>query len=188
MNKYKILNNQIYNSDQFSLVPIRFEDKFEIMKWRNEQMYHLRQDKPLTIENQKIYFNTVISKLFEQIEPSQILFSFLENEICIGYGGLVHINWKDSNAELSFLMNTSLENEFFDYHWNKFLNLIEKVAFQELDFHKIYTYAYDLRPKLYNILVKNNYNLEAKLKEHIFFDNKFIDVLIHSKINGTTIF
>ena len=47
MKSYKALNNQIYSTGIFSLVPIRFEDKLDIMKWRNEQLYHLRQEKPL---------------------------------------------------------------------------------------------------------------------------------------------
>ncbi len=184
MNKYKILNNQIYNSGQFSLVPIRFEDKFEIMKWRNEQIYHLRQDKPLTIENQEIYFNTVISKLFEQNKPSQILFSFLENDICIGYGGLVHINSIDKNAEISFIMNTNLEKNRFHEIWTAYLTLIEKVAFDELQLHKVFVYAFDLRPHLYEVLEHSNYFKEAIFIEHCFYNNKFIDVIIHSKINN----
>jgi cytochrome b involved in lipid metabolism len=34
------------------------------MKWRNEQMYHLRQSKALTPQEQDYYFENVISKLF----------------------------------------------------------------------------------------------------------------------------
>ena len=40
MNSYKVLNKQIFISDKYSLVPIRFEDRYNIMKWRNEQIYH----------------------------------------------------------------------------------------------------------------------------------------------------
>ena len=72
-------------------------------------MYHLRQDKPLTEEDQEAYFLNVVAKLFEQERPNQLLFSFLDGDKCIGYGGLVHINWIDKNAEISFIMNTSLE-------------------------------------------------------------------------------
>ena len=63
------------------------------------------------------------------------------------------------------------------------LNLIEYVAFNDLMFHKIYTYAYDLRLKLYEALAKSNFYREAVLKDHCNFNNKFIDVIIHSKIN-----
>jgi RimJ/RimL family protein N-acetyltransferase len=143
----------------------------------------LRQSKPLTEEDQHRYFNDVISKLFDQENPNQILFSFLRNEECVGYGGLVHINWHDKNAEISFLMNTTLENDNFHQFWKIYLLLIEEVAFHELSLHKIYTYAYDLRPQLYNILEASGFHKEAVLKEHVLFDKKFINVIIHAKLN-----
>lgn len=112
-----------------------------------------------------------------------MLFSYLENDVCIGYGGLVHINWVDKNAEISFIMNTELEAEKFEFHWSTYLGLIEQLAFNELSFHKIFTYAFDLRPHLYTVLEKNNYQKEAVFKEHCLFEGEFKDVIIHSKIN-----
>ena len=185
MNSYKVLNKQVFNSGPFSLVPIRFEDRLEIMKWRNEQIYHLRQNKPLTVEDQENYFNGIVAKLFGHNHPDQILFSFLENGECIGYGGLVHINWIDKNAEISFIMNTILEKNRFYEIWTAYLNLIEKVAFEELKLHKIYVYAFDLRPHLYKVLVNTKYFKDAVLKQHCFFNNNYIDVVIHSKINNS---
>lgn len=181
--KYKVLKNNIFQQGNIKLVPIRYEDRFDIMKWRNEQMYHLRQAQPLTKTSQENYFKEVVSKLFEQEKPSQILFSYLQDDICIGYGGLVHINWIDKNAELSFIMNTELEQNYFDSHWSNYIALIEKVAFEELKLHKINTYAFDLRPHLYRVFEENGFYKEAELEEHCFFDNKFINVIIHSKIN-----
>lgn len=183
MKSYLALKRQIFTEGSYSIVPIRYEDRFDIMKWRNEQIYHLRQNKLLTAEDQEFYFSNVIASLFEQAKPNQILFSFLENNKCIGYGGLVHINWIDKNAEISFVMNTKLEKDMFKFHWGTFLQLLENVAFNDLNFHKIFTYAFDLRPQLYEVLESNNYIREAILKEHCFFNNQFIDVIIHSKKN-----
>ena len=182
MNSYKCLKNNIFSNNGYSLVPVRFDDRIEIMKWRNEQIYHLRQNQPLTIRDQDKYFNTIINQLFEVEKPNQLLFSYLENDICIGYGGLVHINWIDKNAEVSFVMNTKLETEMFKFHWDSFLQLLENIAFDELKFHKIFTYAFDLRPHLYEVLESNNYMKEAVLNEHCLFNNEFKDVIIHSKI------
>jgi RimJ/RimL family protein N-acetyltransferase len=185
MRNYKCLSNSIFEEGAFSIVPLRYEDRLDILKWRNEQIYHLRQNKPLTVEDQENYFNTVVDKLFDQERPNQILFSFLENGKCIGYGGLVHINWIDKNAEISFIMETALEKDNFHANWTKYLSLIEKVAFQDLKFHKIFTYAFDLRPHLYLALQDASYIEETRLKEHCLFDGKYIDVVIHSKINRT---
>lgn len=182
MNSYKILKNLKFSSGRYAIVPIRSEDRYDIMNWRNEQMYHLRQSAPLTKEKQDNYFDSVISKLFEQDKPEQILFSYIEGEKCIGYGGLVHINWLDKNAEVSFIMDTSLEKNKFEYHWTIFLDLLEALAFKEFKLHKIFVYAFDLRPHLYLVLTKNKFFKDAVLKQHCLFDNKYLDVLIYSKI------
>ena len=181
MKPYVVLNHQIFEYENYKIAPIRYVDRFDIMKWRNEQIYHLRQDKPLTLENQENYFINVVNKLFDQKQPNQILFSYLENDVCIGYGGLVHINWIDKNAEISFIMNTDLEKDFFQKHWGIFLNLIEQVAFGDLKLHKITTYAFNLRPKLYPILEKSGFTKEAVLKQQCLFNGEYIDVVIHSK-------
>lgn len=184
MNSYKTLNKQTFSSGKYSIVPLRMEDRYHILKWRNEQIYHLRQHRTLTKEDQDKYFEKVVANLYEQDQPVQILFSFLENEICIGYGGLVHINWIDKNAEISFIMNTQLEEDKFEFHWSNFLKLLEELAFKELQFHKLYVYAFDLRPHLYTTLELNQYFKDAVLKEHCLFNDEFIDVVIHSKLNA----
>lgn len=183
MKSYSVLKKQVFSEGIYSIVPIRYNDRFDIMKWRNEQIYHLRQSQSLTIQDQDNYFNNIINQLFEAEKPNQLLFSYLENDKCIGYGGLVHVNWIDKNAEISFVMNTKLEKDMFKFHWSIFLQLLEKIAFNELNLHKIFTYAFDLRPHLYEVLESNNYMKEAVLNEHCFFNNQFIDVIIHSKKN-----
>ena len=78
MPPYKCLQKQQFSLGDFSLVPIRYEDRFLIMKWRNEQIYHLRQARPLTEENQQRYFDNVVAKLYDNPKPDQILFSYLD--------------------------------------------------------------------------------------------------------------
>ncbi|WP_264559524.1 SDR family NAD(P)-dependent oxidoreductase [Flavobacterium sp. N2270] len=181
MRKYKILKTNVFEKNGFRIEPIRDEDKYAILQIRNEQLYHLRQTEPLTREKQEHYFATVVSNLFEVERPDQLLFSFFENNEFIGYGGLVHINWIDKNAEISFVMKTELEKEYFAKYWSVFLQLIEKVAFEQLKFHRIFTYAFDLRPHLYNVLESCNYQLEKVLKNVPFANNKSTNVKIHSK-------
>ncbi|MEQ6121655.1 GNAT family N-acetyltransferase [Reichenbachiella sp. MALMAid0571] len=184
MKGYKILKRQKFVSGDYSIVPIRLDDRYDVMKWRNEQIYHLRQNRPLTKKDQDYYFKNVLSKLFEEVRPNQALFSYLQKDTCIGYGGLVHINWIDKNAEISFIMDTELEKKSFHSNWTKFLSLIEEVAFKDLNLHKIYVYAFDLRPHLYKALEQNKYFPDARLKEHCFFNNKYIDVVIFSKLSS----
>ncbi len=180
--EYKCLNRNTYSNGSFSIVPIRFQDRLNIMKWRNEQIYHLRQAAPLSEEDQNNYFENVVAKLFEQEQPNQILFSYLKEDKCIGYGGLVHINWIDKNSEISFIIDTVLEEEEFEFHWLMYLSLLEQVAFYELGLHKIFTFAFDLRPHLYKAIKRAGFFKEARLKEHYLWSGKYIDAIIHAKI------
>ena len=183
MANYKCLKQQEYTLGDYSIVPLRYEDRFSIMKWRNQQIYHLRQARPLTEDDQQRYFDNVVSKLYDNPKPDQILFSYLEKGVCIGYGGLVHINWIDRNGEISFIMDTRLEADHFAEHWSNYLTMLKAVAFDDLGLHKIYTYAFDLRPHLYTMLEANGYKREATLKEHCLFNGEYKDVVLHSLWN-----
>ena len=81
-------------------------------------------------------------------------------------------------------MDTNVETDFFEINWLNYLILIQLLAFEEMHFYKIFTFAFDLRPRLYEVLLKAGFYEEARLKDHCFFHNKYIDVLIHSKLNA----
>ena len=184
MRNYASIKEQTLAHNNYTIVPVREDDKYIIMNMRNAQIFHLRQKEPLTIAQQDHYFATVINPLFALEHPPQILFSFLQNNECIGYGGLVHINWVDKYAEISFIIKPELEEQYFADCWQSFLHMIEQVAFDYIKLHKIFTYAFDLRPNLYPVVESCGFYKEAVLKEHCFFEDRFIDVVIHSKINS----
>ena len=79
-------------------------------------------------------------------------------------------------------MKTELEEIEFELHWKNFLKMINDIARNDLRLIKTYTYAYDLRPKLFNALEDSCYKLEARLRKHKNIGNNFVDVLIHSRI------
>lgn len=180
LRQYKNIKQNEFVSGNYKLVPIRDEDKYAIMQWRNEQIDVLRQAEPLTKEKQEIYFANVVDKLFEVNEPSQLLFSFLENEKLIGYGGLVHIDWKNGIAEVSFLTQTSRNvGQQFVSDWINYLLLLKQIS-RHLKLKKIFTYAYDLRPNLYDALLASGFIEEKRLKGGVEISGNKIDVLIHS--------
>lgn len=181
---YECLSNQIFELGDYKLIPIRFDDRYQILKWRNDQIFHLRQEVPLTKTDQDFYFKNVIEKQFGQKRPSQILFSFFKKNECVGYGGLVHINWKLKTAEISFLINTELEKEYFEIFWEVFLKIIQEVGFKELGFIKLYTFSYCLRPRLYKILNKLKFDKERVLENFKRIDNQLYDARIDVKYSN----
>lgn len=179
--EYKCLSKQEFKKNEFLICPIRDEDKYKIMEWRNEQIFHLRQDRLLTREDQDYYFSNVISSLFNQENPDQILFSFMKGNKCVGYGGLVHVDWEKKEGEISFIINTSLEKFSFSNYWDVYLDLIEQVSFKYLNFNRLYTYSYNIRPKLYEVLSNKLYILSKRIKNGVIINNNPHDILIHIK-------
>jgi RimJ/RimL family protein N-acetyltransferase len=181
---YRCLSKQEFVQGDYRLVPIRDEDKYAIMEWRNEQIDILRQKEPLTKEKQDWYFQNVVGKLFEQERPEQLLFSFLEKDVLIGYGGLVHIDWESMNAEISFITQTernSVEEKFvMDFHL--FLEILISVAYDKLNFKKLHTTFYDLPSRIYykKCIVKFGFVEEACLKLHLQINGSLANVFIYS--------
>ena len=181
---YPLLKSNTLCIGEYSVVPLRYQDIFLIMEWRNQQMYHLRQDSQLTRDGQENYYQNIVKSSFRKRYPKQFLFSFLENNNCIGYGGLVHINWVQKEAEISFLIDTEREKKDFKKLWLNYLDMIEEIAFSRLRLKKIYTYSYDIRPKLYEVLEKAEYYLEKKVSEVIKIDGKQFNIKINSKYHN----
>jgi hypothetical protein len=179
---YEILQGLTLSFENYAVVPIRVEDRFAIMEWRNEQLEILRQKEPLTVEDQNRYFHEVVKPDFGNKRPRQILLSFLHQDKLIGYGGLVHIEWRDSRAEVSFLLETSRNSDIeqFKLDYSIFLRLVKRLAFQQLSLHKLTTEAFDLRPYLIDTLEASGFVQEGRLKAHNCIDGKFVDSLLHA--------
>jgi RimJ/RimL family protein N-acetyltransferase len=77
-------------------------------------------------------------------------------------------------------MDTSLEANHFAEHWNNYLTMLKNVAFDDLGLHKMFTYAFDLRPHLYPIFEAAGFKREATLREHCCYNGEYKDVIIHS--------
>lgn len=181
--KYACLPTQRFNgSDNYSIVSIRAEDMEFIRLWRNKQLTILRQNFPISAHEQQTYFNQVIVPSFNQESPNLILFSFLHQEKCIGYGGLVHLDWHSKRGEVSFLIDPEHEKNYFSC-FTHFLTLIRTVAFDSLQFHRIFTETYAYRTGHIAILEEMGFQLEGLLREHVFKDEKWHDALIHGLLH-----
>ena len=109
--KYLCLKNIKYEFENYSLVTIREKDIESIRKWRNNQIDVLRQKEKISKKEQIQYYKSFIIKNFKKKNPDSILFSYMLNEKCIGYGGLTNIDWDLKRAELSFLVD---DHRYFD--------------------------------------------------------------------------
>lgn len=178
---YKVLKNNRFEYSEYAVVPYRKDDRLKIMKWRNQQMDVLRQKSTLTEKDQDNYYQNHVEPSFLQDQPKIILFSFLQNDECIGYGGLTNIDWESKRIELSFLVATdrAKDEEIYRNDFSAFITLMKKVVFEDLEFNRIFTETFDIRPLHINILETNGFQLEGRMKQHVFISGAYTDSLIH---------
>ena len=179
--KYSVLKNNNYQLGRYSAVPLREMDIFLIKKWRNEQIQVLRQNKILTDQDQLSYYKNHIIPSFSQKRPNIILFSYLYDNNCIGYGGLTNIKWQSKRAELSFLLDTKrcLYSKQYKIDFTNFISLIKKVTFNDLKFNRIFTETFAFRQAHIAILEENGFRLEGKMKQHVVINGEFVDSILH---------
>lgn len=181
---YACLKKNDYLFENYQLMPIRLQDAEEIRQWRNEQINFLRQEKPLSRSEQIKYFEQVIVPTFQKSNPTQILFSFLNNSKIIGYGGFVNIDWNSKISEISFLeeTNRTKNHSLYEVDFSVFLDFLKKIACNDLKFIKLFTETYDIRPKHIKILEKNGFSVSNIEKNRKIIDGKRVDILFHSYI------
>lgn len=160
-----------------------------IMLWRNEQIVVLRQQRPLTDKDQEFYWKKTIEPGFKEKQPQQILFSFLKEGNCIGYGGMTHIDWSTERAEVSFLLDPERAGDMKSYceEFKIFLALLTEVAFQDLNFHRLFTETFNIRPEHIKTLEVFGFRLEGILKDHVKVKNQYYDSLIHGLVRNESI-
>jgi len=171
------------STEDIIITPIRFEDRILIRQWRNEQIYHLRQQGVLSEDEQDKYYKDKISPLFIEEQPSQLLFSIYRKGSLVGYGGLVHINWLDKYAEMSFLTKTEiLKNDNSEYGriLSIFISAMKNVLFDHLNFNRMFTETYSLRLEHIKILESNGFVFEGSQRKKILIDGEYHDSLFHS--------
>ncbi|WP_035567147.1 GNAT family N-acetyltransferase [Hymenobacter sp. IS2118] len=185
MTTYKCLLQREFTWENYRLIPIRYDDREAIRAWRNAQLDVLRQAAPLTAAQQEAYFQRVVLPLFDQEQPGQLLFSLLHDDELVAYGGLVHISWPDGRAEVSFLADPvrAAEPATYRQDFRAHLRLLGQVAFEALQFNRLFTETYDIRPAHVAILEAAGFRLEGRLREHVQLKpGTFADSLMHGQL------
>ncbi len=183
---YRCLGKQEWSKGPYTITPLREADIFPIRRWRNEQMDVLRQNRLLSEADQLKYYHDVVVPSFEAEQPKIILFSYLLDGRCIGYGGLTNIDWVSGRAEISFLVDTGRTKDEAGYRedFSVFLSLMKEVAFTDVHFNRLFTETFDIRPVHVGILETSGFRLEGIMREHVRIGDRFVDSLIHGYLKG----
>lgn len=181
MVRYVALPTQVFRDGQYRIEPLRGDDMELIRTWRNDQLDVLRQAEPLSAEQQRLYYERAIEPTFSEQHPRQILFSFLHDDRLLGYGGLTNLDWESERAELAFLADTRSACNLPRYteEFRRFLGLIQRVAFDALGLHRLFTETYDLRPHHVAVLEASGFIPEGRMRDHVRVGGRFVDSLLH---------
>ena len=179
--KYSFLKFNDYSFENYTLLPLRYEDISKIKKWRNDQISVLRQNKILTDADQENYYQELVEKSFFNPKPNEILFSFLLDDTCIGYGGMVHVDWDKKTAEISFITETKRANlnEIYQNDFTAFTTILFRISFSELLFNKLTTETYGIRTNTLRILDQLGFQLKKIDKKKILINNEMYDSFHH---------
>ena len=178
---YRVMPRPQLQDGDLSLRAVSPQDIESIRQWRNAQMDVLRQSVIITPEAQQRYFAEHVWPDKASRHPHQILLAIEKNGCLIGYGGLVHISWVYRRAEISFLLKPELEQEprkLLDY-FSRYLVLIHKLAFDDLQLNRLTTETYEHRLVHLKGLEAAGHRLEGRLRKHVIVDGKPADALIH---------
>jgi RimJ/RimL family protein N-acetyltransferase len=183
---YECLASSSYCHGEYTLLALRQSDMSLIKDWRNQQVDVLRQKKQLTEEDQERYFSSVVVPSFNQKMPDLMLFSLLHGENCVGYGGMVNIDWESKRAEISTLINPESHKSQDQYKEDilAMLTVLKDIAFGELGFHRLFTETFDIRPFHISILEEFGFVMEGRLNEHNLIGNQWVDSIFHGLINA----
>ena len=179
--KYSFLKFNDYSFENYALLPLRYEDISKIKKWRNDQISILRQNKILTDADQENYYQELVEKSFFNPKPNEILFSFLLDDTCIGYGGMVYVDWDKKTAEISFITETKRANlnKIYQNDFTAFTTILFRISFSELLFNKLTTETYGIRTNTLRILDQLGFQLKKIDEKKILINNEMYDSFHH---------
>ena len=166
--------------DAVAVRPIRWSDRESIREWRNQQIDVLRQQDPISTEQQDQYFSQILEPLMGMTHPSQFLFGIELDAQLIGYGGLTNIDWDAQRAELSFLADTKiLKTPAYKEIMTIFIKIISELAKNRFGLNQIFTETYTQRVDHIEILELAGFEHQTFLADRAVINCESVGSQIH---------
>ena len=179
---YLCMPRKVIRRNNYLVQAVQDSDIESIRCWRNAQLDVLRQSKPITPKEQEAYYKRIVWPSMSCPYPENILLRYMKDGELIGYGGLVHIAWEHRRAEISFLLNpllSDMKSKKYNNCSSTFLMLLKDIAFDDLNFERLYAETYAFRDYLISVLELNGFKREGVLKHHVLINNRPFDSIIH---------
>ena len=165
---------------------ISHNDLPHLMEWRNNQQSVLRQQRPLSSQDQESWWTTSVEPSYIAAEPRIFLLALDRGKGISSYGGLTNINWLNLRAEVSFLAETELARDAARYatELHESLRRYAYLAFDFLKLRRLFTETWIFRTKHIQHLEDFGFRPEGRMREHVIKDGKPVDALIHGLLKA----
>ena len=148
-----------------------------VRKWRNYEgirkwMYN---DHEISIEEHTKFINSL------KISNEKVFWLVKIDEDYIAVLDLLNINWQYKRAYFGIYANPETQMKGI----GKLLdNLAVKIVFEILNFHSLKLEVIESNERVINLHKKMGFTEEGKLKDYVFKDGKWCDVITMGKINA----
>jgi len=160
------------SSNKIYLDSINKKDLNTLRKWRNNPNYRkfFREFKEISEVDQMKWFDEIIQK-----SNHSIMFSIrsIKTNKLLGCCGLVYINWKDRNADLSLYIGDN--DEYIDnkgYAKESVLILL-RYAFKDIGLNKVWTEIYEFDKKKLKLYKKFGFKKDGTLRQNYWYSGKW---------------
>ncbi len=161
------------------LRPVREEDGFNIVKWRNSDKVkdHCFDKSQVTLESNKNFYHAYI----ETGKYKQFIVERVDEDFGVSSYPIATVYLKDmdqGNHRCELCIFTSDDQEWNTESQKIAIQQLLKKAFEEYNMHKVYSYVFRENPDEVELLIKSGFHEEAVLKSEAFNRNgNYVDVL-----------
>lgn len=179
MNASEVLATAIGADQNFRR--ITHDDLSRLLEWRNAQQSVLRQQRPLSWEDQILWWDEVVAPSYAAAQPQVLLLALDRGQGISSYGGLTNIDWLSLRAEVSFLTETGIAKDAARYseELHQSLRMYASLAFDSLGIRRLFTETWAFRIQHIQHLEDFGFRLEGRMRQHVIKDGRPVDAIIH---------
>lgn len=165
------------------LRPVTLEDGVNIVKWRNTPsvLAHCLNQKPITIESNEAFFHEHI----ETGNYNQFIVERIDEDFGVSSYPIATVYLKDvdkTNKRCELCIFTSDDQEWNTESQTIAVKLLLEKAFDEMNIHKVYSYAFYRFINEASLLKSAGFTTEAILKEEVINENGQYDDIVRFAI------
>jgi RimJ/RimL family protein N-acetyltransferase len=142
----------------------------QLLEWRNALRKYFREYRVLTYVDQARWYEAI------QGDPTQTMFSIVDQGELLGACGLVNIDWKNGSAEVSIYLG---EGYIDGTIAPAALKELMTYAFDELGLHRLWAEVFDYDSDKAVLFQNASFNCEGVLKQTYFKLGKYHDSEIY---------